>query len=162
MLTRRLRVRTPSARVDGTGYIAGHRLTFDKVSADGSGKCDIERTGNADDRVDGVLFWVSRTEKPALDEAEGLDHGYAQDTADVVTDHGTVTAVAYFATNKDPARRPYNWYKALVIAGAVEHDLRPEYIDWLWTIESRLDPMPNRRTKREAEALLKGTGIVVR
>jgi hypothetical protein len=36
MLTRRLTARTPSAVVVGNSYVEGYRLTFDKVSTDGS------------------------------------------------------------------------------------------------------------------------------
>jgi hypothetical protein len=46
MLTRRLTLpaRAPSAVCAGTGYVECHRLAFDKVSRDGSGKADIEAT----------------------------------------------------------------------------------------------------------------------
>ena len=59
------------------------------------------------------------------------------------------------------ARRPYHWYKALVIAGAVQHALSATYIDALRAVPSLRDPMRNRRTKREAEAALEGTGEVL-
>ena len=62
MLTRRLTERTPSAGAIGTVFAEGHRLTFDKVSSDGSGKCHIHPTGNAADRVYGVLFRISSAE----------------------------------------------------------------------------------------------------
>jgi hypothetical protein len=41
MLERRLTARTPSAIPVGTAYVEEYRLTFDKVSTDGSGKCEI-------------------------------------------------------------------------------------------------------------------------
>jgi len=66
MLTRRLQNRTLSAKAVGIGYVEGHRLTFDKVSTDGSGKADIEATGNATDRVYGVLFSIDASEESAL------------------------------------------------------------------------------------------------
>ena len=58
MLSRRLRApnRTPSAVAVGTGFVSGRRLTFDKVSTDGSAKCDIEVTTNPNDWAYGVLF----------------------------------------------------------------------------------------------------------
>lgn len=55
MLFRRLKARTPSARLVGVGHVLGYRLVFDKVSKDGSGKCDIERTGVNADMVYGAL-----------------------------------------------------------------------------------------------------------
>ena len=72
MFTRRLTRRTPSAAAVGIAYVEGYRLTFDKVSTDGSGKCDIEATGNAADRVYGVLFRIATAEAADLDDHEGL------------------------------------------------------------------------------------------
>ena len=48
MFSRRLKhsTRVPSAEVVGVGSIKGYRLTFDKRSNDGSGKCDAEATTN--------------------------------------------------------------------------------------------------------------------
>jgi gamma-glutamylcyclotransferase len=40
MFARRLSARTPSAMRIGTGFVEGRKLTFDKVSTDGSGKCE--------------------------------------------------------------------------------------------------------------------------
>lgn len=68
----------------------------------------------------------------------------------VVTQAGTITAKTYIATNKEPALLPYHWYKAFVVAGAVEHGLPPTYIVRLRTVASQLDPKPERRTKNEA------------
>jgi gamma-glutamylcyclotransferase len=152
MLTRRLRApdRAPSARAEGTGFVAGYRLTFDKASADRSGKCDLEATGHPNDRVHGVLFSINRAEERALDKAEGRDKGYRKDTLDVVTTDGMRTAVVYIATAKDSACRPFHWYKALVVAGAVEHGLPQSYVERIRTTESQPDPDNVRRTKNEA------------
>jgi hypothetical protein len=143
MLLRRLKDRCPSANPIGTGFVAQRRLTFHKVSRDKSGKCDIERTSNLTDRVYGVLFQIAASEKQQLDDAEGLHHGYEEETVTVVTSAGEVQAKTYFATAKDSARRPYQWYKDLVIAGAVENNLPQPHIDWLRAIESIADPDPD-------------------
>ncbi len=58
--------------LSGNRVVDGYRLAFDKVSTDGSGKCDIERTGNTSDRVYGLLFSIAESEADALDDAEGL------------------------------------------------------------------------------------------
>lgn len=88
MLLRRLRQRTPSATFVDTGYVTCRRLTFDKVSQDGSGKCDIESSPNQTDRAYGVLFKISSSEKPRLDTAEGLGNGYGQQEILVTTASG--------------------------------------------------------------------------
>jgi AIG2-like family len=90
----------------GTGFVQGHRLPFDKVSTDGSGKCAIEETGNLVDRVYGVLFEISLSDSRSLDDAEGLGQGYRKGDIQVVRPDGVTAAVAYFATERDPDRRP--------------------------------------------------------
>jgi Gamma-glutamyl cyclotransferase, AIG2-like len=76
MLTERLKERTPSDVPVAVGYIEGYQLGFDKVSGDGSGKCDIRSTGKDVDRVHGVLFRIDTDHMDRLDEAEGLGRGY--------------------------------------------------------------------------------------
>ena len=152
MLSSRMKYadRVPSAKPLSIGYITGYRLTFDKVSKkDGSGKCDAEVTKDEKDRVYGVLYTVEKSQKPKLDSAEGLRNGYEEKTIDVITARGQKCAVMYYATSKDPSLKPYHWYKACVVAGAVEHQLPFPYIEWLRTVESIQDPDPARRAKEE-------------
>ena len=152
MLTRRLTspCRAPSAVSTGTGFIAGRRLTFDKVSQDGSGKCDAEETENETDRVYGVIFEIKCSHKRALDKAEGRGKGYELQTVQVITKQRTVLAQTYIASKKERSLRPYNWYKALVVAGAVEHDLSKSYVEWLRVFKSEEDPRADRRAENEA------------
>lgn len=150
MLTRRLRKRTPSAVVIGTGFVEGHRLTFDKVSTDGSGKCNIESTNDRADRVYGVLFSIEMSEARDLDEAEGLGRVYQKSEVRVVSPTGALTAVAYIADNTNPLLLPYDWYKDFVVRGAVEHKLPAVYVRRLQTTGSQRDPNEKRRTRNEA------------
>lgn len=146
MLTRRLTAadRAPSAKPVGIGYVEGRRLTFDKVSKDGSGKCDAEKTGEKTDRVYGVIFEIDFTEKTALDEAEGLGKGYAEECVEVVTPAGKVPLKPYIATKKESGLRPYHWYKVIIVVGAVEHGLPRDYVEWLRAFESIEDPNAER------------------
>jgi gamma-glutamylcyclotransferase len=150
MFARRLSARTPSAMRIGTGFVEGRKLTFDKVSTDGSGKCDIEATENPADRVYGVIFRIAAAEESALDEAEGLGHGYRKDEVMVVTSEGVLTAMAYCATEKDPRRRPYDWYKAFVVQGAIENALPDAYIEVIRVVPSQIDSNAPRRARNEA------------
>lgn len=149
MLTRRIRApeRAPSAATLGTGYLEGRRLTFDKRGQDGSGKCDAEPTGNEADRVYGVLYEISPADKRALDAAEGLGRGYEERIVDVVTEDGIVSAVTYVARQKGASLRPYHWYKAIAVAGAVEHGLPGDYVERLTLVESVEDPNGERRRR---------------
>lgn len=141
MLTARLRERVPSATAILVGQLAGHVLRWDKRSlSDGSGKCDAEATGRQQDVVWGVLFELDAKDKPALDQAEGLGAGYLEKPVRILTDTGVVDAVTYYATNKDPTLRPYQWYKALVIAAAREHGLPARYRSGLELVVTVSDP----------------------
>ena len=163
MLSIRMRApdRVPSAKPLGFGFITGHRLTFDKVSEDQSGKCDAQATGDRRDRVYGVLYAIDKSEKRKLDAVEGFGNGYDEKTVRVAIANGLKRAVMYYATRKDPARRPYHWYKAFVVSGAVEHGLPFSYIEWLRTTESVEDQNAERRFKNErllaAEQLTAGS-----
>ncbi len=140
MLSARLRERAPSAKPCGIGYVKGHSLRWHKRSNDNSGKCDIEYTGCETDMVWGVLFRFVAWEKTALDHAEGLNVGYAEKTVEVISGHALVKAQAYYAIIKDPELRPYDWYRAFVVAGAKEHALHSEYIAGLEAVVSIPDP----------------------
>ena len=150
MLTARLRKRTPSAVFSKTGYIERRRLTCNKVSVDGSGKCDIEESDNVSDRVYGVIFIISKKDKPELDKNEGVGQGYEECTVEVATPEGAEKAITYIATRKEQLLQPYHWYKSLVVCGALEHSLPTNYIEWLRTIPSKEDLDIKRRAKNEA------------
>jgi len=148
MLNRRIKAteRAPSAFYNGIGFVKGYKLTFNKLSSDRSGKCNIELTDNPTDKVYGVLFKIDKRDKPKLDKAE---KGYKEKTVDVMVSSGLCNAVTYVASEINPGLQPYHWYKAVVICGAIEHGLPSEYIEWLRTFISMNDPDVNRRSKNE-------------
>lgn len=152
MLSRRLKhkSRVPSAEVVGVGFIEGHRLTFDKMSTDGSGKCDAEATGSHGDRVYGVIYEIPREEKSRLDRVERLGHGYAETTIDATVGSDRVTALMYYATSKDSSLSPYHWYKGYVEAGAHEHHLPGEYVAAIAEVQSIDDPDAARSAREKA------------
>lgn len=123
MCSRRLQQRVPSARALGPGTLAGHRLAWHKKGRDGSAKCDLVETGDPADQAWGVLFVIASAEKPALDRAEGLGHGYLEKTVQIASAGTAVPAFVYCATDIDTTLRPFDWYRALVLAGAREHGL---------------------------------------
>ena len=138
MLTSRIRSedRCPSARPIGTAALPGYVLKWHKLSTkDGSGKCDIIRCSEDGSVVHGVLYEIPNHEKSKLDRAEGLGYGYEQVEIEVSQDDRSVTAVAYVATNVDPILKPFDWYHAYVVDGAVEHGLPDDYIAGLRSVE---------------------------
>ena len=135
--------RVPSAKFLSVGYVPGRRLRFHKRSTDGSGKCDIPKTSDASDTVFGVLFDVPLDQLPALDRAEGAGHGYKPTTIEVLLHDGSspVTANVYLADSShiDSRLAPYTWYRDLVVAGARQHALAPEYIAQIASVEAIVD-----------------------
>jgi gamma-glutamylcyclotransferase len=142
--------RAPSARLLCSGYVTGRRLTFDKVSKDGSGKCDCELTGNSDDRVYGVLFSIHRGERIALDRAEGAGYGYDRMEIQVHILAGPVSASTYVATDKLEGLRPYHWYKQHVLNGARAAALPADYVNAIANVESIPDPDEIRAARESA------------
>ncbi len=147
----RLQDRVPSARFVAVATLPAHRLRFHKVSQkDGSGKCDAEETGNPEDRVIGVVYEISGSEKPALDREEGLGSGYGEKEVEVSTDQERLTALMYFATTVDSQLKPYQWYKKHVLVGARENGLPPEYIAQIEAMEAVDDPDTARHERELA------------
>lgn len=146
MLIRRLAVdgRAPSAKPVTVGYVTGRRLVFDKVGKDGSGKCDAEKSASESDRVYGVVFRMATTDKERLDRIEGLGGGYAEEPVEVQVAGGSLEALTYVATRKSDAVRPFEWYKALVLAGAEEHGLPETHIEKIRAVETIPDPCAQR------------------
>jgi gamma-glutamylcyclotransferase len=144
MLTARLQARTPSAWPLGRALLRGHRLHWHKVGRDGSGKCDIVATGDEADGVHGVVYAIALADKPLLDAAEGLGQGYDERRLTLEHADGELQAWAYVATHIDPALRPYDWYRALVQAGALEHGLPAGYVAGIAAVPTMADPDAQR------------------
>jgi len=150
MLTKRLRERAPSARFSGVTPLSKHVLRFHKLSegkaGSRSGKCNAYFTGNEQDVVYGVVFDIDRNEKVKLAEAE---IGYVEEILTLSSRDGKAIGNAFMFTVTDDALlddslRPYKWYKALVLAGAREHNFPAEYIRQIEGVEAMEDPNQER------------------
>jgi gamma-glutamylcyclotransferase len=162
MLRERLLARVPGAKWLGVAHCDGRQLEFHKKSIDGSGKCDIPQTGNNADKVYGVLYDVPRSQKPDLDEAEGLGQGYNDEKIEVQFHDGqTKSAIAYFASPdaKKSGLIPYDWYLCLVLEGAKQNGLPDGYIASIAGVKAIPDPKPGRKTRIEALEALRKAGI---
>ena len=151
MLSARLLQRVAGAKPVGIAVLRGHALRWHKVAKDGSAKCDIV-VAEDDSVVHGVLYEIPPDEKKNLDQAEGLGFGYEEKEVSVEVRNGTHKATAYYATNIDLGILPFTWYKALVVSGAVEHGLPPEYVRGLRGIEAKQDPNAQRHAQNMALA----------
>lgn len=147
MLTQRLKDRVPSAHLITLATLSGYELRWHKVSQDRSGKCDVVQIDSPNSKVIGVVYEILISEKAALDEAEGLGNGYDQKQVLLETVNGPLQAQTYYATKIDPSAVPYDWYKALVIAGAKQHKLPEGYISALEKIVAKIDANAQRAKK---------------
>ena len=148
LLFQRLHARTPSIVRLGTAILPGHRLIFDKPGHDGSGKCGIE-PADSEQRVVGVLYRMQRHEKPILDRIEGDGFDYVSRPVEVLADRRRVTAFTYYPTERG-CQLPYDWYKALVLAGAQQNDFPPQYLALIAATACRVDPDEQRRQQHLA------------
>ena len=160
MLTERLKARCPSTKAIGRAFADGMAIEFSKRSKDGSGKATLSM--KADCITPGVLFEIPKTERVKLDGHEGVGKGYERcDAFPVrpVDGDGTIIAFTYLATDMDSSLKPYEWYLALVIAGACEHGLGEAYLSSLRRIAYMPDPDDGRRALIEAMEALREAGI---
>jgi len=145
MHTRWLQNRVPSAFKFAKAFLPGYSLYFHKKSVDGSAKCNIIQ--HDESNVHGVIFDIDENEKPALDRAEGS--GYKDMPVTVYSRSEPVQVFTYkaLAAYIDNSLLPYNWYKSLVLEGALEHGLPGHYIEKIKEAEVVTDRNQKRNIK---------------
>ncbi|MCG6872078.1 MAG: gamma-glutamylcyclotransferase [Gammaproteobacteria bacterium] len=148
MLRARIEERLGHCEPLGQATLPGHRLAFHKRGADGSAKCDAHFTGRPQHQVIGVLYAVDSGQLERLDEFEGA--GYRRDRLELnAAAYGACTAWLYRAEDHwiDAALPPWDWYHALVVAGAVEHRLPDSYLAGLLRAPVQPDPDSARSSR---------------
>ena len=164
MLTERLQARCPSAQAIGIAVVPNYELNFSKISKDGSGKATLKQTLNPNIGSFGVLFAIDTKDRDALDEAEGLGVGYDRNDQFQIThleDRVEADVTTYLALSSAVNRtlQPYDWYKKLVVCGAVQHHLPDLYVDQLSGFSSIRDPEPHRKSGKQALEVLARAGF---
>ena len=146
LLAARLRARTPSATFVCTARLHGYTLRFWKRGRDDSGKATIIPSEQPHDQVIGVVYEIDEPERADLDRAEDLGHGYDSIEVRLAGREGDLDAFTYRArpSHLDRSLMPFDWYRDLVIAGAVEHGLPEAYIGRLRQVRATSDPDPDR------------------
>jgi len=88
--------------------------------------------------VRGVLYEVEDAEMLRLDAVEGVPEGiYYRQTVLVVDESGRpMRAATYRTTNPRGPFKPTKKYLGLMVSGAKEHGLDPDYVKWLESIET--------------------------
>ncbi len=164
MLLERLRAenRCPSARVIGPAIAQDYELCFAKRSKDGSGKATLVQQTRAS--VHGVLFAVDDSERDRLKKTEGAGIGYYSVDDFPVFDVQEATirnAMSFFAAPAffDRKLRPFDWYHALVLAGAKQNALPVDHLRIIRNIAPIADPVESRPTRIEALKALQQSGF---
>ena len=160
MLNERLNKRCPSARPIGTAVAPSHYLCFKKRSVDGSGKATLVSDGGLGQVGRGVLFEIAEDERDKLDQSEGKGYWRNDDFAVLRSDHDDhLTVSVYLAEICCDGLVPYDWYRALVLAGAIQHQFPEQYITELRCVVVAPDPDPSRKGRQEALRILECAGF---
>lgn len=160
MLSTRLIERCPSAAFICTGIVPDYALEFTKRSIDGSGKATLTKA-RGKSGIPGVVFEIKSCEREALDRAEGAGNGYDRvDEFPVISGGKSIKTTTYLATERQKDVIPYDWYLALVIAGAIEHKLDASHIDYLRAIKYTKDLEKGRKARTLAIQTLKVEGHI--
>jgi hypothetical protein len=160
MLPARLSGRCPSARVHAVSFAKDYALEFSKLSTDGSGKATLVQCRGAS--VPGVLFEIDCREQSALDAHEGAGLGYDRVDdfwVEAAPTGERVCSTTYIATETEIRLQPFDWYLAVVIAGALHHGLDALHITQLRACGHQIDPHASRRTRLQAIEAMGKHGI---
>jgi hypothetical protein len=151
LLFERIHARIHSVEVISTFPLDRFRLVFNKKGVDGSAKANIEETGNARDRVWGVIHAMDYQKKPILDMHETLGRGY-QLICFRQKINGSLKVIHTYIVNEDRyimSGKPFHWYLKFVIAGAKQNDFPESYIAKLASIDTKFDRDQYRRARNE-------------
>lgn len=164
MLTERLRKRCRSARPIGIASAKGYSVVFFKQSIDNSGKATLRKVTEEGRQAYGILFDIKIGDLTNLDQAEGKGNGYDRIdkfSVNCLADGKLIQAKTYIAPVEyiDTGLKPYDWYQALVIQGALQHELPDSYIESLRDITSIIDPNLSRTSREQAVEVLAQTGV---
>ncbi len=126
----RLEARVGAVAVRGSARLPDHELSFTKRGTDGSGKCTLAS-------CPGAVAWVVVYELPAaaraiLDRIEGVGHGYSVRWIDLPA-YGRCFVYLAEPAWVDAGLVPFDWYHALVMAGARHHGFPPAYLSRIGT-----------------------------
>jgi gamma-glutamylcyclotransferase len=150
LLSTRLLRRCPGAGFRSLAAAPGHRVIFDKLSEDSSGKANLVGA-QAGATALGVVYTIPAAEIPALDAFEGPGYARIDDFPVACLDtHDVLRTITYVARRNVSGLRPFDWYLALVLAGMHERAMNPDYIQAFGSAPFVVDPEPSRATRLNA------------
>jgi gamma-glutamylcyclotransferase len=145
--------RIPDAPLLGAGALPGYRLEFRKRGRDGAARSDACPSGDPAARLPGALYSVSAPDLGLLGAASA---GYRTLEVIVESGKGPRPALTWVA---EPAEivhglLPWDWYLALIRAGARRLNLDEAHRRWLAGVPTLPDPDAGRAAL--ARAVLAG------
>jgi gamma-glutamylcyclotransferase len=128
-----LRRRVPEAQLIGPAELPGHRLAFRKRGRDGAARSDACPDEDAAARLPGALYSLAAQD---LDRLGAAGAGYRAVRVTVYSAAGPVAALTWIAEPAEIAAglRPWDWYVALILAGAELHGFPAAHRQWLATV----------------------------
>lgn len=117
-------------------------LRFNKFGQDQTAKCNIVKTGNPGDFVNGVIYQIKSSDLEILDRIEGLNKGYVHKMLNVKLYGKSHQVLTYVAMPEylNNSIKPYSWYKEMVIKGLEYYQFESDNIDQVRIIEAINDP----------------------
>lgn len=117
------------------GRVPDIRFLFNKKSSDGTAKANIVQ--DPDYEVWGVVYGVTPEQLKRLDQ---IEIGYERRAVNVrLSDGSTIRAETYCSARPVDDLLPYEWYKRLVVDGAIENSLPTEYVRYLRSFRAEPD-----------------------
>ena len=120
--------------------LANYRLCFNlSVGRGERGVANLESHEGA--RVWGVLYLITTERAKHLDRTEGVPSGvYRRIAVNAIVDSGEeIEAFTYQSAKISLGLKPSPRYIALLVEGAVQHGLPPDYIHYLRSFELAVD-----------------------
>lgn len=139
----------------------GFKLVFNKKSSDSSNKANLIPEIGA--KSWGVVFTVDPCSLDGLDSAEGAPEHYQRENIVIRLSNSKLDAMTYLAQSNHLSAtpdQPWDWYLALILAGAFAcTDIPPEWIRHLRQIGSaKISNEPRSKSGIEAINQLKAAG----
>src|SRR5262245_4855668 len=122
------------------GWLHGYRLCFDIPVGPGE-RAVANLRNEAEARTCGVLYLLTPEAADHLDRTEGVHRGYYQRLSVIVLADGgePIAAFAYQSAVSREGRKPSARYLGLLLEGAREHGLPPDYVRYLESFELAID-----------------------
>ncbi|MFW2404946.1 MAG: gamma-glutamylcyclotransferase family protein [Gammaproteobacteria bacterium] len=151
--------RLSNARLLEAAILSEHTIRFHKRGRDGSGKCNV--VSDPKRHVAGAIYQLETLALARLDRIEGGGYRRLPVVVRGMRSGRRYRAYAYMAKAVaiEESLIAYEWYRDIVVAGAVAIGLPTAYVESLSSFPAQRDP--NARRQRQNAAVLGRAGAAV-